>query len=250
MLQRDSSLAWLGPAAAGRGSAARSASLAARPWLTRGPAMLASFAFLRVAAAAVASDGGGGVIVGDIRVQALSATLLRVEPRGPHGFEDRTTFMVTNRSCWADVPITKRPDGTLSTAFWDLTVRPVADAPPSIVVNSRGGQVLYSSATDTPIPARPDGPQPSPCDGLDEAHCTEPGLSPRQPAHWVCLWHDGTCRELNQKTAPNLLHWPSPLSRSAYSLVDYPRFYVPEWDLQPAPRTVDPVSATRVSQAA
>mmetsp|Transcript_4775 Transcript_4775/g.10527 ORF Transcript_4775/g.10527 Transcript_4775/m.10527 type:complete len:818 (+) Transcript_4775:39-2492(+) len=35
---------------------------------------------------------------GTLRVQALSPTLLRVEPRGPHGFEDRPTFAILNRS--------------------------------------------------------------------------------------------------------------------------------------------------------
>ena len=37
------------------------------------------------------------VTVGAVRVQALSDTLLRIEPRGPMGFEDNTTFMVVSR---------------------------------------------------------------------------------------------------------------------------------------------------------
>ena len=157
------------------------------------------------------------------------------------GFEDRTTFMVTNRS-FAGIPITKQ-GSTLKTAAWDVEVTPSDVAPgaaPHIVVTSPSGAVLYDSATDIPTPARPDGPVPSLCAGLPEPNCTEPGLSPRVPAHWVCLWEDGQCRELNQQTKPNLLHWPSPLSEKAYRLVDYPRFFVPEWDLMPAPKTVQP----------
>lgn len=34
------------------------------------------------------------IVVGDIRVTGLSPTLIRVEPKGPSGWEDRTTFMV------------------------------------------------------------------------------------------------------------------------------------------------------------
>ena len=40
----------------------------------------------------------GEVVVGNIRVSALSPTLVRVEPKGPTGFEDRTTFMVVSRA--------------------------------------------------------------------------------------------------------------------------------------------------------
>ena len=157
------------------------------------------------------------------------------------GFEDRTTFMVTNRS-FSGIPITKQ-GSTLKTAAWDVEVTPSDAAPgaaPHIVVTSPSGAVLYDSATDHPTPARPDGPVPSLCAGLPEPNCTEPGLSPRVPAHWVCLWEDGECRELNQQTKPNLLHWPSPLTARAYRLVDYPRFFVPAWDLMPAPKTVQP----------
>eukprot|EP00928_Gymnodinium_smaydae_P034068 TRINITY_DN24225_c0_g1_i1.p1 TRINITY_DN24225_c0_g1~~TRINITY_DN24225_c0_g1_i1.p1 ORF type:complete len:880 (-),score=38.86 TRINITY_DN24225_c0_g1_i1:6-2645(-) len=41
--------------------------------------------------------GANVAVVGNVRIQALSPTLVRVEPRGPLGFEDRTTFMVVNR---------------------------------------------------------------------------------------------------------------------------------------------------------
>jgi hypothetical protein len=41
---------------------------------------------------------GGEITFGRIRVQALSETLLRVEPQGPRGFYDNTSFMVVNRA--------------------------------------------------------------------------------------------------------------------------------------------------------
>jgi hypothetical protein len=46
---------------------------------------------------------------------------------------------------------------------------------------------------------------------------------------------------VNQHLKPNLLHWPSPgAQKKAYALSDYPRFFVPSWDLTPAPARVDP----------
>ena len=45
------------------------------------------------------------ITVGDVRVTALSDLLVRVEPKGPHGFEDRSTFTAVGRSSFAGVPI-------------------------------------------------------------------------------------------------------------------------------------------------
>ena len=47
-----------------------------------------------------------GIIVGNVRVQALSATLVRIEPKGPMGFEDRSTLVVQERRP-VGVPLTK-----------------------------------------------------------------------------------------------------------------------------------------------
>ena len=44
----------------------------------------------------------GESVVGNIRVQALSPTLIRIEPKGPLGFENRTTFNVVNRAAFQD----------------------------------------------------------------------------------------------------------------------------------------------------
>lgn len=53
------------------------------------------FAAVVVAALAANVDPpSSSVTVGNLRVTGLSPTLIRVEPKGPMGFEDRTTFMV------------------------------------------------------------------------------------------------------------------------------------------------------------
>jgi hypothetical protein len=55
-------------------------------------ASLASIAL--TLALAVRASTADPIIAGDIRVTGLSPTLVRVEPKGPTGWEDRTTFMV------------------------------------------------------------------------------------------------------------------------------------------------------------
>ncbi len=42
-------------------------------------------------------------ILGDIRVQLLSDTLVRIEIKGPEGFEDRPSFTVVGRDAWEAV---------------------------------------------------------------------------------------------------------------------------------------------------
>lgn len=81
------------------------------------------------------------IIVGNVRVQALSDTLVRIEPKGPKGFENRTTFMVIDRDSWAGIKITKEASvkvgdatiiTTLATASYKviLTQGPPTPPPP------------------------------------------------------------------------------------------------------------------------
>ena len=183
---------------------------------------------LLAGAAATASATIPSVTIGDIRIQALSPTLLRVEPKGPKGFEDRTTFTVVDRASWVGTPITKTATGG-KTATWEASVVPgAAGDPPSIIVTSTAGKVLYNSSASSQAAA-------SHCKGMNQQTCTHNSMV------GTCFWDkdDKECESLD-KTRPNLLHWPSPLKKLAYGLIDYPRFYVPEWDLMPAPKTVEP----------
>jgi len=73
------------------------------------------------------SEVGVTVFGGAVRVQALSPRLLRVEPVGPAGFEDRTTFMVSNRSALGPgAPLAKlnesRSEAYLATDHWVVRV--------------------------------------------------------------------------------------------------------------------------------
>ena len=44
--------------------------------------------------------------VGEVRVELLSDSLVRIETKGPKGFENRPSFTVQNRENWKDVDFT------------------------------------------------------------------------------------------------------------------------------------------------
>ena len=83
-------------------------------------------------------------VVGGLRVQALSPTLVRVEPKGPRGFEDRATFVAVNRSFGgvAIVSAHTTANGTnVSTSHYSVLVRPDG----SFALVGGGGKLLYDS---------------------------------------------------------------------------------------------------------
>ena len=53
--------------------------------------------YSRARAAACGRGNVVAVIIGDTRISALSPTLLRIEAKGPQGFENRQTFNVIGR---------------------------------------------------------------------------------------------------------------------------------------------------------
>jgi len=72
------------------------------------------------------------VTVGDVRVTAISPEVVRVEPKGPQGFEDRTTFMVVDRDMSKGLDITQKStsDGTLlTTSHYSVLLKPKSPAP-------------------------------------------------------------------------------------------------------------------------
>jgi len=114
-----------------------------------------------------ASFARGEAIVGTVRIQALSPRLLRVEPKGPMGFEDRSTFMVVNRD-FDGVPIKRkevRGDGTLlETEHYSVLLRvgginplETCDAPAESTGVAGGVQtVRYNNQRGTHVSKRED----------------------------------------------------------------------------------------------
>ncbi|EGD81222.1 hypothetical protein PTSG_11259 [Salpingoeca rosetta] len=109
------------------------------------------------------SSSSSIIIVGDVRVQALAENLVRVEPRGPQGFEDRTTFAVVDRTAFdPGVPIHKvNASGNvtfLATSAYLLRLEqhpvPPPSPPPPMCENPRQGYDITNGAR---VPEYPGG---------------------------------------------------------------------------------------------
>lgn len=90
-----------------------------------------------------------------IRVQTLGERLVRVEIRGPQGFEDRETFTVVGRD-WDEVPATTtHGDGetVISTASYRVRIPADATSLEGIRIESPSGELLHELAATLPANA-------------------------------------------------------------------------------------------------
>ena len=102
-------------------------------------------------------------IVGDVRVQVLSPTLVRIELKGPQGFENRPTFHVTGRN-WPGTSVTRSSSGgfdLIETSDFIVKVPSGAQSLDGIVITTISGTALWSmpSSAGVTIKCRwtPDG---------------------------------------------------------------------------------------------
>lgn len=217
---------------------------------------------------------GGSITLDSVRITALSETLLRVEPKGPLGFEDRNTFAAANRSAFgAGVNIqvlntTADPPGTwLATANLHVFI-PAGGSQLRTCGSNSTGDSLPPKIRSKFYPAGAIASSAQACCGLclNASDCRSwvfnPGLRNRtncypmksasgpdtnvsnrvygqiaahgilvaQKSNGEVIWpQPGT----NDEELTNILHWPSPLSKKAYAVTDYPRFTVPAWGPTP-----------------
>ena len=218
----------------------------------------------------VAADS---IVVGDTRVTALSATLVRIEPRGPRGFADGSSFNVVGRQLFAKgLPISIRNQS--STGTWLQTPAYMVFVPAAI----RPQQCSAQPGTDaghpfTRLAKYRDGLHAATTADCCAACSAEPDCrgytSAPEQQHGVNCWpfeaYNGTIQHTNRSfgalpptpafvaaldgrvlwsgtnsgssanVAMNLLHWPSPLEAAAYAFEDSPRFAVPAWGPTPIP---------------
>ena len=175
-----------------------------------------------------------------------AAAQLRVEPKGPRGWEDRSTFTVVGRESFAGIPIARKGSagGTLSTSAYSVDVAQQgtngSTMNVSIVVRSAGGRVVYNSSAWLAAQNASAGPSAG---GRQRVAAAAPrGKPPPPPAPGSCKSFGSGAEVVCQKRSkpkPHLLHWPSPLAQPSYALLDYPRFRAPTWGPQPAPASVD-----------
>lgn len=116
------------------------------------------------------------VIVGDVRVQLLSDSLVRIEMKGREGFEDRASFNVIKRTDWEDVAYTTSETDTetlITTAKYVVHVpKNASKNPVGAFITDPGGNELwtYVGNTDSNVFL------PSPSDELKSWYFTD---SPR-----------------------------------------------------------------------
>lgn len=101
------------------------------------------------------------IVVGDVRISALSPTLVRIEPKGPKGFEDRSTFNVVGRGSFnasglAISVLRNTTNGTwLATSAYHVFL-PAEVHPEPLSCNPQEGT---DAVHPTRVPAFPDGAQ-------------------------------------------------------------------------------------------
>ena len=81
-------------------------------------------------------------VVGNVRVQTLSPTLVRLEQKGPRGFEDRVTFTVVERT-WPGVPC-KVAGNVVTTDHYLVRVANDGKSLAGTRIESPEGAVLYT----------------------------------------------------------------------------------------------------------
>ena len=142
------------------------------------------------------------VLDGQVRVQAVSSKLLRIEPLGPRGFEDNTTFMVSERFIDESAPALSILNQT-NQIVW-VSVAGTGSTPSrlvSIALERRSGSV---SEDDVRVSTSV----------YDQQHNGE------VTAQWSSA---------DLATVDAQLWWPDPLSTTSYAIQDFPRFTPPPW---------------------
>jgi alpha-glucosidase (family GH31 glycosyl hydrolase) len=86
------------------------------------------------------------VVVGNVRVQLLSGSLVRLELRGPAGFEDRNTFHVLNRN-WPGIEFSTNMEAgqiVIKTSDYLVHVPENAMSLAGVSIESPGGKSLFT----------------------------------------------------------------------------------------------------------
>lgn len=102
-----------------------------------------------------------GIILGRVRITPLSEHLVRLEVQGPHGFEDRPTFLVVDRGAQpAAVQVEHRRESThVLSRLYEVVVPHGAASLRDVVVRSpASGKPIWAASDD--VPARPPWPDP------------------------------------------------------------------------------------------
>ena len=125
-------------------------------------------------------------VYGDVRVQLLSPSLVRIEQKGEKGFEDRESYYVVNRSDWSGVTYTeqKGDDETVITTEKYAVHIPQGASAEEVYVTQAGGNgaALYEYAGNVGANVY----LPSPSDELKSWYFTDsPRIIPSEEGYAV-----------------------------------------------------------------
>jgi hypothetical protein len=128
--------------------------------------LLALLTAMTFSAKAGARDTTPDVVAGKVRVELLSGSLVRLELKGPEGFENRDTFHVVNRD-WPGTAFTTNLNGgdvVIQTANYSVRIPEHAASLDGVRVESANGRTLYTCDGKLENPESFRGWLPSPAD--------------------------------------------------------------------------------------
>jgi hypothetical protein len=164
----------------------------------------------------------------NVRVQALSASLVRIEPQGPRGFESNTTFMVVNRS-FVGLPMSQTGNAThavFTTAYYVvvLTQSPAPPSPPSMCSAHTNNDITNGARVPSCLNKEPclSGVTQDQCCGNCSSStegCSVWIYQPSQGSCWLMEEADGYHPASDRNCGGNFGPSPSPtgISASVYS---------------------------------
>ncbi len=126
------------------------------------------------------------IVVGRVRVQLLSESLVRLEQAMSNGtFQDKPSFSVTNRTEWYKVDYTKTVEGentVISTAKYKIYIPTAAKNLNSIYITDKDGEILWTYAAKTNSNVY----LPSPSDELNSWYfCDNPRVIPSENGYSI-----------------------------------------------------------------
>eukprot|EP00937_MAST-01D_sp_MAST-1D-sp2_P004384 g4384.t1 len=219
------------------------------------------------------------IVVDDhVRVTALSEIALRIEPKGPNGFEDRSTFLAVGRDGFAGINIAQTGKSgsktTLKTSAYtiDLVTSDPTDicAAPMQNTDLSGAQRISTCDAHARSCLPAGATQADCCNNCTaNAECVAFIYQPSAKNCWL-MGQVGTTRQANDRVVGTAgggvaatvtaadgtpvwstddvnsvgaqLDWPAPANATSYAIKDFPRFFVPAWGPTPIPADakVDP----------
>ena len=149
------------------------------------------------------------VIVGEMRVELLSDTLVRIEQKGARGFENRPSFTVQKRDGWEKIDFTQKTENEkvyIQTKEYTVCLPENATSAEGAFITDKNGKTLWRFETDTDASIY----LPSPSDELSCWFFNDsPRVIPSEDKYTVSkLWHNLNGWDLTNKAEDIFVFMP------------------------------------------